>query len=62
MYEMLYRSPPFVADNPRHTALKIVRWRETLISPHDAVVSDKSIDLMRKLLCERENRLTFEGI
>lgn len=62
MYEMLFGSPPFLADSPRHTALKIVRWRETLVFPPQFNVSAEAIDLIKKLLCDKEDRLDFEQI
>lgn len=62
MYEMLFGSPPFLADTPRGTALRIVRWRETLRFPSVPPVSSDAVDLIRHLLCDAEDRLDYEGI
>jgi serine/threonine protein kinase len=62
MYEMLFGSPPFLADTARGTALRIVRWRDTLTFPPMPPVSDDAIDLIRQLICASEERLDFEGI
>lgn len=62
MYETLFGSPPFVADTPSHTAMKIVRWRETLRFPRKPQVSNDAIDLIRHLLCGKDHRMNFEEI
>lgn len=62
MYETLFGSPPFVADCPSHTAMKIVRWRETLRFPRKPQVSNDAIDLIRHLLCGKEHRMGFDEI
>jgi serine/threonine protein kinase len=62
MYEMLFGSPPFLADTPRGTALRIVRWRDTLSFPPLPPVSADAVDLIRRLICAPEDRLDFEGI
>ncbi|OHS93020.1 Serine/threonine-protein kinase 38-like protein [Tritrichomonas foetus] len=62
MYEMLFGSPPFLDDTPRGTALRIVRWRQTLTFPDEPPVSADAIDLIRKLLCGSDERIDFERI
>lgn len=62
MYEMLFGSPPFLSDTNRGTALRIIRWNETLTFPSVPPVSDDAIDLISKLLCSSDERLDFEGI
>ena len=62
MYEMLFGSPPFLDDTPRATALRIVKWRQTLVFPPEPPVSAEAIDLIKHLLCNFEDRLNFEGI
>lgn len=63
MYEMLYGHPPFsVSDSAKLTALRIVRWKESLFFPENHKVSEIAIDLMKNLLCNREKRLGFESI
>ena len=62
MYEMLFGSPPFLADTPRGTALRIIRWRDTLTFPPVPPVSGDAVDLIQRLLCGPEERLDYEGI
>lgn len=62
MYEMLFGMPPFLSDTNRGTALRIIRWDETLNFPPVPKVSDEAIDLISKLLCSSDERLTFEEI
>ncbi|KAK8898647.1 Serine/threonine-protein kinase 38 [Tritrichomonas musculus] len=62
MYEMLFGAPPFLDDTPRGTAIRIVKWRQTLQFPDVPSVSPEAIDLIKKLLCNAEDRLDFEGI
>lgn len=62
MYECLVGYPPFYADEPMHTCRKIVNWKRTFVIPSDANVSPAAEDLLRKLMCGHENRLTFEEI
>ncbi|OHT10411.1 putative serine/threonine-protein kinase ndrA [Tritrichomonas foetus] len=62
MYEMLFGNIPFFADTPRDIAMKVIKWRETLIFPTAPPVSNDAIDLMKKLLCNAEDRIDFETI
>lgn len=62
MYEMLFGAPPFLDETPRGTALKIVRWRQTLEFPSEPPISDVAIDLISRLLCNENDRLDFDGI
>lgn len=62
MYEMLFGSPPFLSDTPRGTALRIIRWRDTLTFPPVPPVSGDAVDLIQRLLCGPEERLDYEGI
>jgi serine/threonine protein kinase len=62
MYEMLFGAPPFLADDARSTAIRIVNWRDNLVFPSVPPVSDDAIDLIRRLMCSAEDRLDFEGI
>jgi len=62
MYECLVGYPPFYADEPMQTCRKIVNWKRTLVFPPEAGLSPEAEDLMRKLICNYEDRLTFEEI
>jgi len=61
LYEMLVGYPPFFSDSPAMTCQKITQWRRTLIFPRDAIMSEDSEDLIRKLLCESDSRLGLNG-
>jgi serine/threonine kinase 38 len=62
MYECLVGYPPFYAEDPMATCRKIVKWKQTLQFPAEAKLSKDAEDLIRKLICEANKRLTFEGI
>merc|ERR1711907_503073 len=62
MYECLVGYPPFYADDPMSTCRKIINWQKTLIFPEEANLSEDSVDLIKRLLCEHHERLNFRGI
>lgn len=61
MYEMLVGYPPFYSDEPMSTCRKIVNWRNHLKFPEEAKLSAEAEDLIRKLLCNVEQRLGTKG-
>lgn len=62
MYECLVGYPPFYAEDPMATCRKIVNWKKTLVFPEEAHLSAEAEDLIRKLICDASNRLTFDEI
>ncbi len=62
MYECLVGYPPFYADDPRSTCTKIINFKRTLVFPPEARLSPEAKDLMSKMICEREKRISFEEI
>lgn len=62
MYEMFYGFPPFRSTARSSTAINIIRWKESLGFEAKPGVSDDAIDLMKKLLCDAQDRLDFEEI
>lgn len=62
MYECLVGYPPFYADDPMSTCRKIVNWRRTLVFPDDANLSPQAEDLIRRMICDASQRLTFDQI
>lgn len=62
MYECLVGYPPFYADEPMSTCRKIINWKQTLVFPGEAPLSDESVDLIKGLICDSSSRLTFEHI
>ncbi|XP_008804266.1 serine/threonine-protein kinase tricornered-like [Phoenix dactylifera] len=61
MYEMLVGYPPFYSDEPMATCRKIVNWRMHLKFPEEAKLSVEAKDLIRKLLCNVDQRLGTKG-
>lgn len=61
-YEMLYGLTPFESPSPTETALKIVRFSKNISFPAVPKVSDNAIDLLKRLICKQEDRLTYSGI
>ncbi|KAJ9445576.1 putative serine/threonine-protein kinase ndrB [Diplonema papillatum] len=64
LYEMLCGYPPFYADDAMQTCHKIIKWREYLDFPPAGPdeLSPAAVNLIAKLLCDSEERLTFEAI
>eukprot|EP00475_Leptophrys_vorax_P000765 TRINITY_DN1041_c0_g1_i1.p1 TRINITY_DN1041_c0_g1~~TRINITY_DN1041_c0_g1_i1.p1 ORF type:complete len:391 (+),score=101.63 TRINITY_DN1041_c0_g1_i1:127-1299(+) len=62
MYECLVGYPPFYADEPMQTCRKIVNWKRTLAFPAEACLSPEAEDLMRKMICGHDERMTFDQI
>ena len=56
MFEMLVGYPPFYSDDPMSTCRKIVNWSIFLKFPAEPVVPDTAKDLIRRLLCNVEDR------
>ncbi|KAK9132872.1 hypothetical protein Scep_012400 [Stephania cephalantha] len=61
MFEMLVGYPPFYSEEPMSTCRKIVNWRTHLKFPEEVKLSVEAKDLIRKLLCNVEQRLGTRG-
>lgn len=59
---MLVGYPPFFSDEPSITCQKILQWRKTLNIPDDAKLSPEATDILKKLLCDADNRLGANGV
>ena len=59
---MLVGYPPFFSDEPSITCQKILQWRKTLTIPEEAKLSKEATDILKRLLCDAENRLGSQGI
>lgn len=59
MYECLFGQTPFAAEDRQTTKVKILKHRDTLMYPEydHAKISDDAIDLIGRLLVEKEQRL-----
>eukprot|EP01063_Lacrimia_lanifica_P008989 TRINITY_DN1603_c0_g3_i1.p1 TRINITY_DN1603_c0_g3~~TRINITY_DN1603_c0_g3_i1.p1 ORF type:complete len:477 (+),score=204.85 TRINITY_DN1603_c0_g3_i1:140-1570(+) len=62
MYEMLCGYPPFYSEDPMQTCQKILRWKDFLHFPKECVLPPAAENLIRRLLCEPEKRLTYDQI
>ena len=62
LFEMLVGYPPFFSDEPSITCQKILQWRKTLTIPEEAKLSPAAVDLLKRLLCDAENRLGVNGV
>ncbi|KAI8906318.1 kinase-like domain-containing protein [Gorgonomyces haynaldii] len=62
MYECLVGYPPFCSDHPQETYQKIMNWREYLYVPDDIHLSREAEDLLQRLMCDANMRLTGENI
>ena len=62
MYEMLYGRTPFYSEDPQRTCYKITHWRDFLQFPSGRGVPETAVDLMRRLLCGQNERITMDEI
>eukprot|EP01133_Synstelium_polycarpum_P019512 gene19512-23375_t len=58
LYEMVIGHPPFLSEDTTETCLKIINCKETLQFPDDPGVSKHCIDLIKKLVCEKDRLKT----
>ena len=61
MFEMLVGYPPFCSENYTITYNKIVNWRKTLKFPQELHVSPSAEHLIKRLLCDADQRLGLYG-
>jgi serine/threonine kinase 38 len=62
LYEMMVGYPPFFSDDPSVTCQKILHWRQTLTIPPEAKLSPEATDLLKRLMCDVDNRLGKNGV
>ncbi|WWD19359.1 hypothetical protein CI109_103818 [Kwoniella shandongensis] len=62
MFECLVGYPPFCSENAHDVYRKIIDWRNHLFFPDDVHLSREAEDLIRRMLCESEKRLTVEQL
>lgn len=60
-FEMVVGYPPFYSEDPKLTCQKILNWKKTFKVPRDASLSKDAIDLIYKLVCDKDNRLGTNG-
>ncbi|XP_078513210.1 serine/threonine-protein kinase LATS2 [Lissotriton helveticus] len=61
LFEMLVGHPPFLANTPTETQLKVINWENSLHIPSQINLSPEAIDLITKLCCAAEERLGRNG-
>ncbi|KAG8410452.1 Serine/threonine-protein kinase, variant 2 [Metarhizium acridum] len=61
MYECLVGWPPFCAECEHDTYRKIVSWRHTLCFPNDIQLGPAAENLIRRLVCDAEDRIGRGG-
>mmetsp|Transcript_26020 Transcript_26020/g.25618 ORF Transcript_26020/g.25618 Transcript_26020/m.25618 type:complete len:179 (+) Transcript_26020:739-1275(+) len=59
---MVVGYPPFFSDEPSITCQKILHWSKTLAIPREANLSRSVTDLIRRLICDHQNRLGINGV
>lgn len=61
MFEMLVGYPPFCAENYTATYNKIINWRDNLKFPAELHISPFAEHLIKRLLCDSDQRLGLYG-
>ncbi|KAM4713741.1 serine/threonine-protein kinase LATS1 isoform 1-T2 [Anableps anableps] len=61
LYEMVVGQPPFLANTPLETQLKVINWKSTLHIPPQCKLSPEASDLIVKLCRGPEDRLGKNG-
>uniref|UniRef100_A0A8C6TPC6 non-specific serine/threonine protein kinase n=1 Tax=Neogobius melanostomus TaxID=47308 RepID=A0A8C6TPC6_9GOBI len=61
LYEMVVGQPPFFANTPMETQLKVINWKSALLVPPAAKLSPEASDLIIKLCRGHEDRLGKNG-
>lgn len=62
LFEMLVGYPPFFSDEPSVTCQKILHWRKTLHVPTEVNLSPPAIDILKRFMCDAEDRLGCNGV
>lgn len=62
LFEMLVGYPPFFSDDSSVTCQKILHWKKTLVIPKEANLSPEAEDIIKRLICDAEDRLGREGV
>ncbi|KAJ3055695.1 hypothetical protein HK097_009662 [Rhizophlyctis rosea] len=61
MYELFYDEVPFYADSLAETYGRIMDHEKHFAFPDDSEASEDALDLMRRLICKKEDRLGRNG-
>ena len=60
-FEMTVGYPPFYSDEPKVTCQKILNWKRNFKVPKEANLSKDAVDLIYKLVCDKDTRLGTNG-
>ena len=58
---MLVGYPPFFSDEPAITCQKIMHWKKTFAIPPEAKLSNASVDILKRMICDSDTRLGRGG-
>ena len=62
LFEMMVGYPPFFSDDPSITCQKILHWKKTLVIPPEANLSPAATDILKRMICDAEQRLGRNGV
>ncbi|CAE7142368.1 unnamed protein product [Rhizoctonia solani] len=62
MFECLVGYPPFCSETTHETYKKIIDWKNHLVFPDDVHLSREAEDLVRRLICGQDQRLSVDQI
>nr|CDS29503.1 citron Rho interacting kinase [Hymenolepis microstoma] len=62
LYELFYNQTPFFDEDDDKMMKNIINYKTTLRFPNNVDVPETAKDLIRKLICDPSERLTYEGI
>jgi serine/threonine protein kinase len=60
LFEMLFGYAPFAGKSTQETLLRILHWQKALKFPRGA--TPEAVDIIRHLICAKEQRYGFEQI
>ena len=58
---MLVGYPPFFSDEPSVTCQKILHWKKTLNIPAEVNLSPEASDILKRFMCDADDRLGAKG-
>ena len=62
LFEMLVGYPPFFSDEPSVTCQKILHWKKTLNIPAEVNLSPAATDILKRFMCDADDRLGTKGV
>lgn len=62
LYEMVVGQPPFNADTPEETQMKVINYKRVLYFPDTARLKSNTKDIIQRLCCDQRQRLGCNGV